>query len=121
MILSKSYTDINTLFDFYEGIISNISWDENGADLLISVYYFFDEPCGCKDSDIILRFKNCLRAEFDFKSMIASKKQFCIEKIMPEVEKIEIIKENDLLSARIDTNFKNDKILVICDEIWVEK
>ena len=53
--------------------------------------------------------------------MIKSKKQFGIEKIMPEVEKIEIIKDNGLLSVRIDTNFKNDRICVTCDEIWIEK
>ncbi|MBQ7290507.1 MAG: hypothetical protein IJW76_02145 [Clostridia bacterium] len=121
MILSKDYTDINTVFDFYEGVISAISWDENGTDLLISVYYFFDEPEGCKDSDIILRFKSCSSAELHFGNMIKSKKQFGIEKIMPEVEKIEIIKDNGLLSVRIDTNFKNDRICVTCDEIWIEK
>ena len=121
MILSKDYTDINTVFDFYEGVISAISWDENGTDLILSVYYFFDEPKGCKDCDISIRFKNCSYAEFQLSNMIKSKKQFGIEKIMPEVEKIEIIEDNGLLSAKIDTNFENDRIHVTCEEIWIEK
>ena len=40
MVLSRNYEDINSIYDFCEGIITNICWNENLTDLLLTVYYF---------------------------------------------------------------------------------
>ena len=44
MILSRNFKDINSIYDFSEGIICNICWDNNITDLLVTVYYYFEEP-----------------------------------------------------------------------------
>ena len=61
VIISKNFQDVNSVFDFYEGIIGDVRW-ENNTDLLISVCYFFDEPKGFQNKDIIIRFKKCFSA-----------------------------------------------------------
>ena len=60
MILSRDYKEINNVYDFYEGIISDITWDSSFTDFIITVYYFWDEPRGLKNKDVMIRFKKRL-------------------------------------------------------------
>ena len=67
MILSKESEDIFKIWGgFYECYISGIKWNNTLEDLLISVNYFWDEPKGYKEKDIILNFKKCTKVAFNF-------------------------------------------------------
>ena len=116
MIISKNFQDVNSVFDFYEGIIGDVRW-ENNTDLLISVCYFFDEPKGLKD--IIVRFKKCFSAKFDYTKMILSVKEYSIATPHPEIESISVKKSDSCINATITTSF-SDMIKICCDDIWIE-
>ena len=88
MILSRNFEDINSAYDFSEGIITNICWDVNLTDLMLTVYYFFDSPLGLKDKDIRIRFKNCSAVIFNCTNMLASMKEYSIVTPNPEIDHI---------------------------------
>ena len=118
VIISKNFQDVNSVFDFYEGIIGDVRW-ENNTDLLISVCYFFDEPKGFQNKDIIIRFKKCFSAKFDYTKMIFSVKEYSIVTPHPEIESISVKKSDSCINVTITTNFA-DMIQICCDDIWIE-
>ena len=120
MVLSRNYQDINSVYDFYEGIIGNISWDNNLTDLIVTVYYFFNEPNGLKDKDIVLRFKNCYAFNMCCKNMIFSVKEFDIVTPHPEIQSIVLNKSKEGIEVQISTNYDSNMISVSCDEVWIE-
>ncbi len=118
MIFSKNYDDINSVYDFSEGIISDVRW-ENNTNLLIDVYYFSDKPIGFKDKDITVRFKNCFSANFDYEKMMNSVQEFNIVNPHPEIEAFTIIKNNSRINVTVTTNF-SDTIKISCESICIE-
>lgn len=120
MILSKNYNDINSIYDFYEGIISNIYWDDNLVDLLVMVYYYFDEPYGLKDKNVILRFKKCSTFNCDCSNMITTIKELNIVTPHPEIERITMDIDGPYIKVEISTNYDSPMISLSCDEIWIE-
>ena len=120
MILSKNYQDINSVYDFYEGIISSISLDNNFVDLLVTVYYSFDDPQGLKDKDLVLRFKNCTAISFDCANMLVSVKEFDIVSPHPEIQSISLKRDDSYIDVEISTNFSSPMLSLSCEGIWIE-
>ena len=120
MILSRNYEDIDSIFDFHEGIISNICWNYNFTDLLMTVYYFYDIPQGLKDKDVIIRFKNCSTFNYECGNMLNSIKEFNIITPHPEIERISLKKNNSYINVEISTNYAAPMLSLLCDEIWIE-
>ena len=120
MILSQNYEDINSIYDFYEGIISDIFWDNNFADLVVVVYYFFDQPIGLKNKDVVIRFKKCSTFNFDCTNMISAMKRFNIARPHPEIDLISLKKDSSCITVKISTNYDDPMITLSCDEIWIE-
>lgn len=121
MILSKNADDINSVYDFLDGIITEIKWDTNSADLLVTVYYYFDEPEGCKDEDLTIRFKNCCYAKFDMQGAITAMKADQIGSVWQNVESIRVEKVADCILVVIASNFSEKMLELSCEEIWIEK
>ena len=119
MILTKNYEDINRIYDFNEGIICDVRWDENVVDLLVTVYYYFDGPKGLSNKDVVICFKNCTSFVYDAKNMIESIKKLTIIKPHPTIDSIEIQKGSSL-NVKLFTNYASPMFSIICDEIWIE-
>ncbi len=120
MILSRDFNDINSIYDFSEGIICDIYWDDNLIDLLVTVYYYFDEPRDLKDKDVTIRFKKCSTVNFDCSNMLASMKEYSIVAPHPTIEHILLKKNSSSMNVEIATNYASPMISLTCDEIWVE-
>lgn len=120
MVLSRNFEDINSIYDFCEGIITNICWNENLTDLLLTVYYFFDSPIGLKDKDIRIRFKNCSAVTFNCTNMLAAMKQYGIATPHPEIDHIVSQKFESCIRVIVSTNYDPSMVSLLCDEIWLE-
>ena len=120
MILSRDFNDINSIYDFSEGIICDICWDDNLTDLLVTVYYYFDEPRDIKNKDVIIRFKKCSTVNFDCGNMLASMKEYNIVAPHPTIEHFLLKKNSFSVIVEIATNYASPMISLMCDEIWVE-
>lgn len=120
MILSRNYEDINSTYDFSEGIITNICWDTNLTDLLLTVYYFFDLPLCLKDKDVRIRFINCSALIFNCMNMLASMKEYNIVTPNPEIDHIMLQKVESGINVIISTNYDPEMVSLSCDEIWLE-
>lgn len=121
MILSRNYTDINAVYDFIDGIISDIKWDIRCADLLMTVYYYNDIPEGCKDQDLTIRFKNCTALKMDLQGTVAAMKADQIDNVWQNVESIRVEQTDDSIHVMIETNFSKKYLELSCEEIWIEK
>ena len=121
MVLSKTVEGFEKDFDFTEGIVSEIKWDSNMLDLLIKVYYFWDE---FKNKDLIIRFRNCRKATFSmpvvFENIPVNQLEnytlswFTITGYGVRVEK-------GLIDVQIKTIDNVPKWLCLnCEEIWIE-
>ena len=120
MILSRNYEDINSTYDFSEGLITNICWDANLTDLLLTVYYFFDSPLGLKDKDVRIRFINCSAVIFNCINMLASMKEYNIVTPNPEIDHIMLQKVESCINVVVSTNYDPEMVSLSCDEIWLE-
>ena len=120
MILSRNFKDINSTYDFSEGIITNICWDANLTDLLLTVYYFFDSPLGLKDKDVRIRFINCSAVIFNCINMLASMKEYGIVSPNPEIDHIILQKVESCINVIVSTNYDPEMVSLSCDEIWLE-
>jgi len=64
MILSRN-DDILKNYDFMDSIVTDVKFDTNLLDLLISVDYYWDiQDSRNKGRQLLLRFKNCQSANF---------------------------------------------------------
>ena len=120
MILSRNFKDINSIYDFSEGIICNICWDNNITDLLVTVYYYFEEPRDLKDKNVTIRFKKCSTVNFDYNNMLDSMKEYNIVAPHPTIEHFSLKKNSSSIHVEITTNYASPMISLVCDEIWVE-
>lgn len=120
MILSRDYKEINTIYDFYEGIISDITWDSSLTDFIITVYYFWDEPRGLKNTDVMIRFKKTSGLNYSCAGMLGSMKKHNIVSPHPEIDSITINKEESGIRVEISSNYDSQMISLLCEEIWIE-
>ena len=120
MILSRNYKDINTVYDFYEGIISDITWDASLTDFIITVYYFWDEPRGLKNKDVMIRFKKTSGLNYSCAGMLESMKKHNIDSPHPEIDRITINKDESGIRVEISSNYDFPMISLLCEEIWIE-
>ncbi len=120
MIISREPNDINSVYDFYEGIISGIKWDIDSMDLLLSVIYFYDEPVGLKDKEIIIRFKHCKRLFFDFEKSVAMSMQLGTPLSYQEIETFHITQNVSEYHVEISSNLAEHLLTLDCMDIWLE-
>ena len=121
MILSRYFTDINSTYDFIDGIISDIKWDIRCADLLLTIYYYNNYPAGCKDQDLTIRFKNCSALQMDLRGTVVAMKADQIDNVWQNVESIHVENTADSIHVIIETNFSKKYLELSCEEIWIEK
>ena len=120
MIFSRDFNEISSIYDFSEGIICNICWDNNLTDLLVTVYYYFDKPRDLKDKDVTIRFQKCSTVNFNCSNMLDSMKEHNIVTPHPKIEHFLLKKNNSSINVEIATNYASPMISLTCDEIWVE-
>lgn len=120
MILSRNYKDINTVYDFYEGIISDITWDASLTDFIITVYYFWDEPRGVKNKDVMIRFKKTSDLNYSCAGMLDSMKKHNIVSPHPEIDSITINNDESGICVEISSNYDSPMISLLCEKIWIE-
>lgn len=111
--------NIKKTFDFYESIISNISLDEKFLDTKIKLIYFFDDPIGCKDKEIMITFHNCIKATFNMAKALLAVKVDKQDKIYSDIMDF-IIEEGDLIHIKIISNFDETMVDIICEDMWID-
>jgi len=111
--------NIKNTFDFYESIILDISIDENFLDTKIKLLYFFDNPIGCKDKEIVITCHNCIKTSFNMAKALFAVKVGKQDKIYADVMEF-IIEEGDLIHIKIRNNFNETMIDIICEDMWID-
>lgn len=71
MQLASNIHEVLNNFDFTDSIVTDISWENNLLDLTLVVDYYWDIQEGrSKTRQLMLKFVNCVKADFEIKKDI---------------------------------------------------
>ena len=120
-MLVKNLNVFDDKYDFTESIVTNICWDKNLLDLLVTLDYYWDDLRGKK---FVIRFKNCHKSiinmpkccvDFSESEMIAYRNSWYT------ITNCKIENTGDLFTVKIKTVDDDPHWLnVVCREIWLE-
>jgi hypothetical protein len=132
MILTKKLEDFINDFSFIDSTISDISWDTNLLDLLITVDYFWDILERKENPRVLtLRFKNCTKAMFNMPKVFHELSKELDNMSQGEhlsyilgwytITEYDAIYVDGLIEASFQTVDSNPRWLSVeCEEIWIE-
>ena len=127
MILSKNYETIYDDYCFMDSIVTGIHWDSNLLDLVVTLDYYWDIQEGKTETrELMLRFKNCIEANFSM-PQISEIKNISDDKIkvhtwfLYTITGFEVRNDNGLIEVSVKTNDgKGIWLFVKCMELWIE-
>ena len=122
MVLSKDIEIFNHEYGWTDGFITELRWDENLLDLLVTVNTY--EGKNKEGRNLTIRFKYCREVNFDmnkrFDNVSEEERSDCVFSWYT-IEKYELIEEDSLITFTIGAFDDSPRWLKIkCDEIWVE-
>ncbi len=122
MILAKNI-NIFDEYDFTESIVTNISWDSNLLDFLVTVDYYW--ATDSNEKELTIRFKNCREATLQMPKAFDSIPKDELPSYVYSwytITNSNAIDENGVFKVTMKTVDENPRWLtVLCDEIWLEK
>ena len=123
MVLAKNLDVFNKDYDFVDSIITDIRWDLNMLDLLISIDYFWNTQG--KTIEYVLRFIRCQEAAFKLPKACDFVPRSEWEGYVYSwytIVNYEAIYEKNLYKISIKTIDDNPRWLtVLCDEVLLEE
>ena len=121
LVLSKCIEAFAKEFDFTEGIVSEIRWDTNLIDLLITVYYFWDEY---KGKSLTIRIKNCREANFNMPKHYNTVPKSDLKNYIYSwytITQFSVKASSGLVEIGIQTIDTSPRWLTaLCEEVWIE-
>ena len=123
MILAKDLDVFNSKYDFTDSIVTDINWDSNLLDLLVTLDYYWDIPE--ENNKLTIRFKNCRETIFALPKAYESTPKSELQSYVYSWYTITnwmAVEESGLLRVNIKTVDDDPRWLtVLCDEIWLEQ
>lgn len=122
MILSKDIETFLCKYGWVDGIVTDIRWDSNLFDLLISIYTYEGKEIDGKD--LTIRFKNCIEANFIMTKHFHTVPRNELKDYMLSwytVTGCDVNEVNGFVEVEIRTSDYNSRWLTVkCEDIWVE-